>query len=233
LRTLDGPKKFDAQPDDRLNPAPAARHQSGPASQARIERIDLLWRNMAVRLFVGNLPYDTTEAELREHFSAVGPLTFVRIATDRESGRPRGFAFVEFDDPSQAEEAVRRFNNQMFKGRPLAVNEARAKEDRGRAGAPPRPPLARPTPPPAHSTERAPAGGERGSRDFGPDAPPRRSRNKVKKTPRSERAPKGPMREVVRGQFFGDDGDTHDDWTGENFASRVSDSDDEYDQDND
>jgi RNA recognition motif-containing protein len=185
---------------------------------------------MAVRLFVGNLPYNTTEAELREHFSAVGPLTFIHLPTDRESGRPRGFAFVEFGDPSQAEEAVRRFNNQLFKGRPIAVNEARAKEDHGLA-APPRPPLSRSGPPPAYPTERPPSSGEKTSRDFGPDAPPRRSRNKVKKTPKGERAPKGPMREVVRGQFFGDDSDAYDDdLSGENFASRVSDSDDEHDE---
>ena len=188
---------------------------------------------MAVRLFVGNLPYNTTEAELREHFSAVGPLTYVHLPTDRESGRPRGFAFVEFDDPSQAEEAVRRFNNQMFKGRPIAVNEARAREDRGRAAAPPRPPLARSGPPPAFPAERPPASGEKTSRDFGPDAPPRRSRSKVKKTSKTERAPKGPMREVVRGQFFGDDSDTDDDLAGENFASRVNEADDEYDEHDD
>src|SRR5215510_2812282 len=92
---------------------------------------------MPVRLFVGNLPYSTTEAELREHFSAVGPLSYVHLPTDRESGKPRGFAFVEFDDRAKAEEAVRRFNNQLFKGRPMAVNEARAREDRPRPSAPP------------------------------------------------------------------------------------------------
>src|SRR6185369_150764 len=48
-----------------------------------------LWRNMSVRLFVGNLPYNTTEAELREHFSAVGPLTYVHLPTDRESRKPK------------------------------------------------------------------------------------------------------------------------------------------------
>ncbi len=179
---------------------------------------------MAVRLFVGNLPYSTTEAELREHFAPVGPLTYVHLPTDRESGRPRGFAFVEFDDASQAEEAVRRFNNQLFKGRPIAVNEARARDDRSRPS-PPRPPLARPSPPPSNL---APPSGERSSRDFGPDAPPRRSRAKNKGGPRTERAPKGPMREVVRGQFFGDDNDSYDDdLDGENFASRVNDSEDE------
>ena len=85
---------------------------------------------MPVRLFVGNLPYNVTEAELREHFSAVGPLSYLSLPTDRESGQLRGFAFVEFNDRAQAEEAIRRFNNQLFKGRPLAVNEARPREDR-------------------------------------------------------------------------------------------------------
>src|SRR5690349_163198 len=142
---------------------------------------------MPVRLFVGNLPFDTTEAELREHFSAVGPLTYVYLATDRESGRPRGFAFVEFDAPSQAEEAVRRFNNQSFKGRPMAVNEARARDDRPRTSAPSKPPLSRP--PSAPATDRSHSSGEKVSRDFGPDAPPRRSTGKAKKGAKSERAP--------------------------------------------
>src|SRR5437773_10230554 len=89
---------------------------------------------MSVRLFVGNLPYDATEEEIRQHFSRVGNLSYVSIPLDRETGKKRGFAFVEFADAQQAQEAIRQFNNQPFKGRPLAVNEARAKE----AG--PRPP---------------------------------------------------------------------------------------------
>jgi cold-inducible RNA-binding protein len=184
---------------------------------------------MSVRLFVGNLPYNTTEAELREHFSAVGPLTYVHLPTDRESGRPRGFAFVEFGDRSQAEEAVRRFNNQLFKGRPIAVNEARARDDRSRTSPPPRPSFSRPAPLPGPDMDRPPAGAERPSRDFGPDAPPRR-RTKGKGGQKSERAPKGPMREVVRGRFFADEGDAiEEDMDSENFASRVSDSEDEGD----
>src|SRR2546429_4284108 len=83
---------------------------------------------MAVRLFVGNLPYDATEDEIRQHFSSVGNLSYVSIPLDRETGKKRGFAFVEFADPRQAQEAIRQFNNQPFKGRPLAVNEARARE---------------------------------------------------------------------------------------------------------
>src|SRR5919205_4564890 len=183
---------------------------------------------MPVRLFVGNLPYNTTEAELREHFSAVGPLVYIHLPTDRESGKPRGFAFVEFNDRAQAEEAVRRFNNQLFKGRPMAVNEARAREDRPRTGAPPPAYSSRPAPLPGPAMDRPPASGEKISRDFGPDAAPRRIRNKGKGGAKSERGPKGPMREVVKGQFFGDDGDSfEDDLSGENFASRANDSEDE------
>src|SRR5712691_6811422 len=83
---------------------------------------------MSVRLFVGNLPYDATEDEIRQHFSTAGNLSYVSIPLDRETGKKRGFAFVEFGDPQQAQEAIRQFNNQPFKGRPLAVNEARARE---------------------------------------------------------------------------------------------------------
>src|SRR6266566_10079752 len=83
---------------------------------------------MGFRLFVGNLPYDTTEDEIRNHFSPVGQLSYVSIPLDRETGKKRGFAFVEFAEASQAAAAIRQFNNQPFKGRPLAVNEARAKE---------------------------------------------------------------------------------------------------------
>src|SRR5436309_1532630 len=83
---------------------------------------------MSVRLFVGNLPYDASEDEIRNHFAPAGSLTSVFIPVDRESGRKRGFAFVEFNDARAAQEAIRLFNNQPFKGRALAVNEARARE---------------------------------------------------------------------------------------------------------
>src|SRR5438046_6030390 len=89
---------------------------------------------MGVRLFVGKLPYDATENEIRDQFSSAGNLSYVSIPLDRETGKKRGFAFVEFADAQQAQEAIKQFNNQPFKGRPLAVNEARARE----AG--PRPP---------------------------------------------------------------------------------------------
>src|SRR5947208_15901405 len=97
---------------------------------------------MSVRLFVGNLPYDATEEEIRKHFSSVGNLSYVSIPLDRETGKKRGFAFVELADAQQAQEAIRQFNNQPFKGRPLAVNEARARE----AGPRPAPGGFRPSP---------------------------------------------------------------------------------------
>jgi len=92
---------------------------------------------LAVRLFVGNLAYSTTEADLRTYFGAVAPPSQVVLPVDRETGRPRGFAFVEFLDRAHAEQAIQRFNGQVFNGRPLAVSEARAREDRGPGG--PRP----------------------------------------------------------------------------------------------
>ena len=90
---------------------------------------------MAVRLFIGNLPYGASEADLRAHFAAVAEPSHIVMPVDRETGRPRGFAFVEFVDRAQAEEVIKRFDAQPFQGRNLAVSEARAREDR-----PPRPP---------------------------------------------------------------------------------------------
>jgi cold-inducible RNA-binding protein len=90
---------------------------------------------LAVRLFIGNLPYGASEADLRAHFAAIAEPSHVVMPVDRETGRPRGFAFVEFTDRAVAEEVIRKFDAQPFQGRNLAVSEARAREDR-----PPRPP---------------------------------------------------------------------------------------------
>jgi RNA recognition motif-containing protein len=91
-----------------------------------------------VRLFVGNLPYQATEDDLRTHFAQVGNPTQIVRPLDRETGRARGFAFVEYAERKEAEEAIKKFDGQLFMGRPLAVSEARAREDRG-PGGPPRP----------------------------------------------------------------------------------------------
>jgi RNA recognition motif-containing protein len=178
---------------------------------------------MAVRLFVGNLPYSATEAALREHFSVIGQLSYVYLPIDRESGKPRGFAFVEFNDKAQADEAIRRFNNQLFMGRPLAVNEARERDDRPPQGAP----ASRPFVPSREPFE--PGTSERPARNFGPDAAPRRGfRKPGGRGGKGERAPK-PIRERPGGRFFGDDSDEglEDDLSGENFASRVEDPEEE------
>src|SRR5262245_5037174 len=90
---------------------------------------------VSVRLFIGNLPYAATEAELREHLSGVGQPSQIVLPVDRETGRPRGFAFVDYADRAVAEAAISRFDQQPFKGRPLAVSEARPREERP-AGAP-------------------------------------------------------------------------------------------------
>src|SRR5215470_13051688 len=177
---------------------------------------------MSVRLFVGNLPYSATEAALREHFSAVGPLSYVYLPVDRESGKPRGFAFVEFSERSQAEEAIRRFNNQPFMGRTLAINEARERDDRPAA------PVSRPQI--VNRDLPEPASPERAARNFGPDAAPRRAFKKPGgRAGKGERGPKQPIRERTGGRFFGDDGDDEldDDLSGENFASRVPESESE------
>jgi cold-inducible RNA-binding protein len=92
-----------------------------------------------VRLFIGNLPYQATEDDLRSHFAQVGQPTQIVRPLDRETGRARGFAFVEYADRETAENAIRQFDGQLFMGRPLAVSEARAREDRG-PGGPARPP---------------------------------------------------------------------------------------------
>ncbi len=189
---------------------------------------------MAVRLFVGNLPYDTTEADLREHFSPVGTIVYVYLPKDRETGKPRGFAFVEFDTRTEAEEAIKRFNNQPFKGRPMAINEARAKEDRPRSAVASRPMAPRNDWQNEPIIDLPPEGGGKPSRNFGPDAAPRR-KGKQQRPQKSERVPKGPLRERRAGGILFDEDENdfenfeEDDNSGENFASRVDDDDDETD----
>jgi cold-inducible RNA-binding protein len=176
---------------------------------------------MAVRLFVGNLPYETSEAELREHFSVVGSASYVYLPTDRESGRLRGFAFVEFQNQAQAEEAIRRFHNQPFKGRPLAVSEARAREDRpgNRKDAPAPPDRTRGVAGPDIADTPGRGGGT--GRHFGPDAPPRRNRKHKGRQLESERAPRRPKRERFGGRFsIVDEDDLGEDDLGEDLLTR-------------
>jgi cold-inducible RNA-binding protein len=174
---------------------------------------------LAVRLFVGNLSYATTEADLRAYFGTVAPPSQVVLPVDRETGRPRGFAFVEFLDRAQAEEAIQKFNGQVFNGRPLAVSEARAREDRGPGGPRPGGPMGprpggfggpRPTsfggPRPFDPAAPAPPR----NRNFGPDAKPQRGGSAKAKKKDAER-PRGPIPLKSTGRSFTlDDADTTD-----------------------
>jgi cold-inducible RNA-binding protein len=85
-------------------------------------------------LFVGNLPFSATEDALRELFSAHGEVQQVKIMTDRDTGRSRGFGFVEMTQDEEAQKAVAALNGKEFGGRPLTVNEARPKPERSGGG---------------------------------------------------------------------------------------------------
>jgi RNA recognition motif-containing protein len=85
---------------------------------------------MARRLYVGNLNYNTTEDTLRDAFGSFGDLKYVKILTDRETGKSRGFGFVEFATDNEAAMAKNTLNNTEVDGRKLLVNDAKEKEAR-------------------------------------------------------------------------------------------------------
>jgi RNA recognition motif-containing protein len=84
-----------------------------------------------MKLYVGNLSYNTTEDELRETFGAYGNPDSVKIITDRDTGRSKGFGFVEFSDDQAAKAAMSALNGREIGGRTLTVNEARPREEGG------------------------------------------------------------------------------------------------------
>jgi RNA recognition motif-containing protein len=85
-------------------------------------------------LYVGNLPHNTTEAELRNVFEPHGAVEKVTLVTDRETGRSRGFGFVEMTDAGEAEKAIAALNGTQLGGRALTINEAKPKTDRPKGG---------------------------------------------------------------------------------------------------
>jgi len=85
---------------------------------------------MGNRLYVGNLPYSMNDDTLREAFEPFGDVASARVMTDRDTGRSKGFGFVELATDAQAQNAIREVNGQDFGGRALVVNEARPKESR-------------------------------------------------------------------------------------------------------
>jgi RNA recognition motif-containing protein len=174
-------------------------------------------------LFVGNLPYQATEEDLRTHFAQVGAPTQIVRPLDRETGRARGFAFVEYAERAPAEAAIKQFDGQLFMGRPLAVSEARAREAGGPPprpggfGGPPRPGgfsgggggfsggggggFSGPRPgggfggPPRSGGY----GGDTSGKNFGPPAPPK---DKKKPFAKKDDKPKGPIPTKFTGRMY-------------------------------
>jgi cold-inducible RNA-binding protein len=104
-----------------------------------------------VNIYVGNMSFDTSEEELRQAFGKFGEVTSVRIITDRHTGRPRGFGFVEMADDSSARQAMEALNGTDLGGRALVVNEAQPKRQGGGGG--------------GGGSSRGPRGGGGGRRD--------------------------------------------------------------------
>ena len=89
---------------------------------------------MGTKLYVGNLSFRTTSEELRDAFAAAGTVESASVIEDRDTGRSRGFAFVEMATPEEAAKAIEEFNGKDFGGRNLTVNEAKPRADRGGGG---------------------------------------------------------------------------------------------------
>ncbi len=89
---------------------------------------------MSTKLYVGNLSFNITNEDLQEHFAQAGTVESAKIVDDRDTGRSRGFGFVEMSSAEEATAAIEKFNGQDFDGRNLVVNEARPREEGGGGG---------------------------------------------------------------------------------------------------
>ena len=89
---------------------------------------------MPSKLYVGNLPFEMTEDDLQELFAAHGAVVSAKVITDRETGRARGFGFVEMEQDEDAQKAIQSLDGQEFKGRNLKVNVAKPREERSGGG---------------------------------------------------------------------------------------------------
>lgn len=89
---------------------------------------------MENKLYVGNLPYSMRDDDLQQHFAQFGQVASAKVMMDRDTGRSKGFAFVEMGSSADAQAAIRGMNGQTFDGRALVVNEARPREERSGGG---------------------------------------------------------------------------------------------------
>jgi RNA recognition motif-containing protein len=87
-----------------------------------------------MNIYVGNLPYSITDGELRETFTQLGEVSLVNLITDRYTGESKGFAFVEMENNSQADAAIKGLNGTNLKGRNITVNQAKPKAERAPRG---------------------------------------------------------------------------------------------------
>ena len=89
---------------------------------------------MGNKLYVGNLSYNIRDDDLHQAFAQYGTVSSAKVMMDRDTGRSKGFGFVEMDNDAEAQKAIDELNGKPFRGRPLTVNEARPREDRGGGG---------------------------------------------------------------------------------------------------
>jgi RNA recognition motif-containing protein len=193
-----------------------ARQTSFCYSPSRLEKgaISREKGPISKKVFVGNLSFDVTREELIEAFSASGKVLDAKVPTDRETGRPRGFAFIEFESEESVPKCVTALNGTSLKGRPLRVSEAEDRPPRP-AGAGPRPSGPRPFRPASGEGYRPPAAtdaptfgenrdGRRQKRFGGGSAPGRGQADARAAKPFGKE--KGPRRvERRRGRGFDDD----------------------------
>src|SRR5580704_13163828 len=121
-------------PKPARSPAGHRRTTVAPRHKSNYARRSTKRGNAMKNLYVGNLPHSTTEAELRGLFEPHGAVERVSIVTDRETGRARGFAFVEMTNPAEADKAVAALNGTELGGRALKINEAKPKTASPRGG---------------------------------------------------------------------------------------------------
>jgi len=110
---------------------PSRKPRNAPGGIAGLARDTGEEKRIILNIYIGNLPYTTTDAELADLFAAYGPVDKATIVNDRETGRSRGFGFVEMADRAAGERAIEELNAQPYNGRPLTVNEARPRPNTG------------------------------------------------------------------------------------------------------
>jgi len=109
--------------------------ESAPKEKAWVSQVLDAWRLlMSTNIYVGNLGFDVSGEELEKMFSEFGEVVSANVITDRETGRSRGFGFVEMGDEAAAAKAIEALNGKDMNGRALTVNEARPRQDRGGGG---------------------------------------------------------------------------------------------------